>query len=237
MSTPVELIKEKLPIIDVARSYFKVEKAGRNFKARCPFHSEKTPSFFLSPDRNTFYCFGCGAKGDIFSLVERFEGLDFLGALVELAKRAHVSLEEFGGSDAKDQGKDVLLKVHEEATQFFEGMLSHHEDARAYLRTRGLHDDTIESWRLGFAQLEWRSLHEALKSKGYTDVDIERSGFIKKADPSRRGGAEAEGEGKKGGEEVKLGRGYDAARVFLRENPPVHRQILKLVRAKLDEPS
>jgi DNA primase len=99
MSTNVEQIKERLNIVDVISSYIKVEKAGINFKAKCPFHNEKTPSFFISPTRQSFYCFGCGEKGDIFSFVEKFEGLDFKGALQALADRAGIKLERFKKED------------------------------------------------------------------------------------------------------------------------------------------
>jgi len=92
MSTPVEKIKERLTIEEVVGSYIKLEPAGKNLKAKCPFHNEKTASFYVSPDRNSFYCFGCGAKGDIFNFVEQFEGLDFMGALKLLADRAGVPL-------------------------------------------------------------------------------------------------------------------------------------------------
>src|SRR5579872_6823353 len=86
--TNVELIKERIPIEELIGSYVKLEKAGKSFKARCPFHNEKTPSFFVSPERGGYYCFGCNAKGDIFTFVEQFEGLDFKGALKVLADRA-----------------------------------------------------------------------------------------------------------------------------------------------------
>ena len=92
MSSTVEPVKARLTIVDVVSSYIKLEKSGSNFKARCPFHSEKTPSFFVSPTRSTFYCFGCGEKGDIFSFVEKFEGLDFQGALKVLGERAGVAI-------------------------------------------------------------------------------------------------------------------------------------------------
>ena len=95
MSTAVEEIKERLSIEEVVGSYVKLERAGRNFKARCPFHHEKTASFFVSPERGGFYCFGCGAKGDIFNFVGQMEGTDFKGALTTLADRAGVKLERF----------------------------------------------------------------------------------------------------------------------------------------------
>src|SRR3989344_5343296 len=88
MSSPVELIKERLSITEVIGAYLGLEKAGSNLKAKCPFHNERTPSFFVSPSRGSYYCFGCGAKGDIFSFVQAFEGLDFMGALKTLAAPA-----------------------------------------------------------------------------------------------------------------------------------------------------
>src|SRR3972149_10583605 len=95
MNSPVDKIKERLSIEDVVSSYIKLERAGANLKARCPFHNEKTPSFFVSPSRGSYYCFGCAAKGDIFTFIEEFEGLDFKGALQLLAGRAGVSLQNF----------------------------------------------------------------------------------------------------------------------------------------------
>src|SRR3990170_1170192 len=95
MNSPVQKIKERLSIEDVVSSYIKLEKSGANLKARCPFHNEKTPSFFVSPSRESYYCFGCGARGDIFTFVEEFEGLDFKGALKLLADRAGVQLEVY----------------------------------------------------------------------------------------------------------------------------------------------
>ena len=88
MNSPVQQIKERLSIEEVVSSYIKLDRVGANFKARCPFHNEKTPSFFISPERGSYYCFGCSAKGDIFTFVEEFEGLDFKGVLKILAERA-----------------------------------------------------------------------------------------------------------------------------------------------------
>src|SRR3989338_2362290 len=108
MNSPVEQIKERLSIEDVVSSYIKLERAGANFKAKCPFHNEKTPSFFVSPSRGSYYCFGCGAGGDIFSFVEEFEGLDFKGALKLLADRAGVKLEY--QSPEKEREKERIYK-------------------------------------------------------------------------------------------------------------------------------
>ena len=121
MSSNVEQIKEKLDIVDVISGYIKVEKAGINFKAKCPFHNEKTPSFLISSTRQTFYCFGCGEKGDIFSFVEKFEGLDFKGALETLASRAGVELKNFRKEDIETADKkEGMFKIMEVASIFFE---------------------------------------------------------------------------------------------------------------------
>src|ERR1035438_5221597 len=114
----VDMIKERLGVEEVISSYMKLEKAGKNFKGKCPFHNEKTPSFFVSPDRGSFYCFGCGAKGDIFTFVQEFEGLDFMGALKVLADRAGVRLENFKPEEKSE--KEALFSLVEQATFYFE---------------------------------------------------------------------------------------------------------------------
>src|SRR4051812_29584537 len=110
MSSSVDQIKSKIDIVSLVGSYIKLDKAGANFKGRCPFHNEKTPSFFVSPDRGNYYCFGCQAKGDIFTFVQEFEGLDFVGALKVLAERAGVTLEhgERGDKTEKERLHSVL---------------------------------------------------------------------------------------------------------------------------------
>src|SRR5210317_1995421 len=132
MSSTTEQIKERLGIVDVVSSYIKLEKAGSNFKAKCPFHHEKTPSFMVSPIRNTYYCFGCGEKGDIFSFVERFEGVDFKGALADLAKKAGVEIVYERAEDR--EGKQTLFDMLEEAATFFEKNLAENKDALSYLK-------------------------------------------------------------------------------------------------------
>ncbi len=180
MSTHVEEIKEKLDIVQVVGSYIKLDKTGQNYKARCPFHNEKTPSFFVSPERGSFYCFGCQAKGDIFTFVEKFEGLDFMGALKVLADRAGVSLDRM--SATKDNRKELLYEILEKATTFFEEKLALSEDAKKYILGRGLTEKTIGDFRVGYAPGEWRTLRNFLKSKGYRDEDVAAAGLIKRTD-------------------------------------------------------
>ena len=177
MNSHVQQIKERLSIEDVVSSYIKLEKAGGNLKAKCPFHNEKTPSFFISPARGSFYCFGCGMKGDIFSFVEEFEGLDFRGSLKLLADRAGVSLG--GYSKEKEDEKDKLYRMMEEASVFFTENL----DGRVmdYLKGRGLEEKTIASFRIGFAKDEWRSLYDHLKTR-FSDRELELAGLIKKVE-------------------------------------------------------
>lgn len=181
MSSVVEQIKERVGIVEVVSSFVKLEKAGANLKGRCPFHNEKTPSFFVSPDRSTFYCFGCGAKGDIFSFIQQFDGLDFPQALKILAERAHVSLSDRDISHDKD--KQNLYTVMEAATIFFErGLQGGGSDgeARKYLLGRGLKEKTIRDWRIGYVGNEWRSLYDYLLSNGFKVQDMLAAGLIKK---------------------------------------------------------
>lgn len=179
MPSNVEQIKERLNIVDVISSYIKVEKAGINWKAKCPFHNEKTPSFFISSTRQSFYCFGCGEKGDIFSFVQKFEGLDFRGALEVLAGRAGIELKNLR-EEGKPDGKNELLEIMEEATKMYEAGLKENKKVLEYLKKRGVSDPTISKWRLGFAENEWRNLYTFLTERGFKKEDMLLAGLIKK---------------------------------------------------------
>jgi len=182
MSGSVDLIKERLNIAEVIGSYIKLEKAGINLKARCPFHNEKTPSFSVSPSRGSFHCFGCGEGGDMFTFVEKFEGVDFKGALKILAERAGVPLVYERPREGEKEERDVLFEIIEEATRFFEGNLAKAEAPRKYLKGRGLTEKTTKEFRLGYVPLDWRLLLTHLRGKGFKDALIEKSGLIKKPD-------------------------------------------------------
>jgi DNA primase len=177
----VEKIKDRLSIVDVISSYITLVPAGKNFKAKCPFHNEKTPSFFISSERNSYYCFGCGAKGDIFSFVEHFEGTDFLGALKLLASRAGVVLENNFLKEDKGE-KEKLYEIMEEATVFFESNFGKEQTPRAYLINRGITDESIKIFRVGYALDSWKSVSTYLIGKGFKKQDLEKVGLIKNKD-------------------------------------------------------
>ena len=171
--------------MDVVGAYIKVEKAGINYKAKCPFHNEKTASFFVSSTRQSFYCFGCGEKGDIFTFIEKFEGLDFKGALKVLADKAGIKLPKFSkqesGLDEKEE-RGILYKIIEEASLHFEENLKTNTEVRKYLQKRGLNGKEIEKWRIGFAKNEWRDLQDFLLNKGFSKKEMLAAGLLKEKD-------------------------------------------------------
>ena len=181
MSDTVQQIKDKLSIVDVVSQYVKLERAGGSMRARCPFHSEKSPSFFVSPDRGTYHCFGCGVGGDIFTFVQTIEGLDFKGVLKILAERAGVPLVEYSraGADEKDE-RDRLFNLLEAATLFYTAQIT--PEVREYLHQRGVTDDTLIKFRLGWAGNGWSDLSTALRAKKYSEKEIIDAGLTKKND-------------------------------------------------------
>jgi DNA primase len=179
MSSPVEQIKARLNIVDVVQSYVKLQKAGVNFKALCPFHSEKTPSFFVSPSRESWHCFGCSKGGDIFSFVMEIEGVEFPEALKILANRAGVELKPI---DPKYRTERThLLQLMEEAKKFYESELKKNKEVIDYLKERGLKGETAKIFGIGFAPDGWRNLHDWLKIKGYSEKEMEKAGMIIKS--------------------------------------------------------
>lgn len=193
----VEKIKDKLSINDVVGQYVKLKRAGRNYSGLCPFHNERTPSFMVSPERGSYMCFGCGERGDIFSFVQKMDGIDFPIALRQLADKAGVTLTPRSGawhskeevSQAKEK-EERLQEACEEATKFFETKLKEREDVAAYLRARGVRDETISSWRLGYAPASWEELSKHLLAKGFNKEDIVDAGLAVQS--QKKPGATAE---------------------------------------------
>lgn len=180
MSDQVQQIKDRLNIVDIVGQYVKLNKAGKNYKGLSPFGSEKTPSFFVSPDKGMYYDFSSGQGGDIFSFVQKMEGVDFKGALQMLAEKAGVELKQ-ESKESRDT-RETMYTILEEATQFFETKLSENKETQAYLQKRGLEESTMRSFRLGFAPPDWQTLFNHLTSKGFKEKDIEQAGLIKKGD-------------------------------------------------------
>lgn len=181
MHSPVDQIKERLSIVDVVGSYIKLEPAGINMKARCPFHNERTPSFFVSPTRGSFHCFGCAKGGDMFTFVQEIEGLDFSGALKLLAVRAGVDISSNFSKKEVDEN-EILYRIIEDATIYFQNNLEEYFHGKEYLRSRGILPESIEKFRIGYAKDEWRSLLNYLVAKKYTPQDIEKAGLIIKSE-------------------------------------------------------
>lgn len=183
MRDSVQLIKERLSILDVVTPYVELHKAGKNYKGKSPFTSEKTPSFFVSPDRGMYYCFSSNQGGDIFTFVEKMEGVDFKGALKILAEKAGVELVR--EDPKKRTERDAQYALIEDATKFFFKQLEEHKNAEAYVTKRGVLGKTIHTWRIGLAPDAWRSLKEHLLEKKYTEVQILRAGLIKKTEEAK----------------------------------------------------
>jgi len=186
MDSPINEIKERLDIVDVISSYIKLEKTGANYRALCPFHSEKKPSLFVSPTRQIWKCFGCGASGDIFAFVKQIEGVEFGDSLRILAKRAGVELRR--QSPQAETVRKRFYELCELATKFFEKQL--HEGqigkkAKDYLLKRDITEESIKEWRIGFAPETWNSLLDFLKAKGFSVGEIERAGLVLTSDKGK----------------------------------------------------
>ena len=182
LGSPIEEIKSKLDIVELIGSYIKLQKTGINYRALCPFHSEKKPSFFVSPSRQIFKCFGCGKFGDVFKFVMEIEGLEFGDALRVLAKRTGVELRK---QDPKlKTERKRLYDIMELACRFFERQLKESKtglEVKKYLLERGINEESIKKWRLGYAPNTWQSLSDFLVSKGYEREEVVRAGLaIKK---------------------------------------------------------
>ena len=171
--TPVEEIKSKISITDVVSQYVRLEKSGSQYKARCPFHNEKSPSFYVSPNRNTYHCFGCGVGGDIFKFVESIEHIEFKEALKILAERAGVALNY-----QKREGDTAMLGLLADASLFFQINFKESVEAKKYMHERGLLDDTISEYNIGYAKSEWRTLFVYLATKGYTPEQMVEAGLV-----------------------------------------------------------
>lgn len=179
----VDEVKERLDIVEVVSAYFPLQKSGRNFKALCPFHSEKTPSFYVFPESQRWQCFGaCSEGGDIFSFVMKQEGWDFRTTLEELARRAGVELQPRTPAQMKQQEQaERLRSALAEAASFYHQLLLHApeaEEARAYVAGRGLSDETVETFQLGYSLPGWDTLRSHLLDQGFSVEEMVNAGLL-----------------------------------------------------------
>ncbi|MBQ3241436.1 MAG: DNA primase [Oscillospiraceae bacterium] len=163
-------LKARNDIEEVISSYVNVKRRGRNLVGLCPFHSEKTPSFTVYPDSQSFYCFGCGAGGDVVTFVKKIENLDYIEAVKSLAQRAGLAMPEDGYDDSYAKLKTRVLEINRETARFYHQCLISPVGKKAleYLRGRGLSDNTIRRFGLGFAPESWDAVIKHLRGKGFT---------------------------------------------------------------------
>lgn len=173
-------IKDRLDIVDLISEYVNLKKAGQNWKGLCPFHTEKTPSFTVSPAKQIFHCFGCGSGGDIFTFLTRYESLTFPEALKILATRAGVTIKTFQkGADTTGE-KETLLTIHRDALGFFQQYLKKNAKAIEYLKERGITSNAQNLFSLGFAPRSWNALLSFLERKGHKADTIKKAGLVTK---------------------------------------------------------
>jgi len=175
-------VKQRIDIVEVVSEYVTLQKAGRNFKGLCPFHSEKHSSFFVFPEQQTWHCFGaCGIGGDVFSFLMKKEEIDFGEALRRLAQRAGVTLSSAEApAKAEDEKKEKLFQINEAAAAYYHHLLlatKAGEAARSYLDKRKVTPETIKEFRLGFSPDGWEALKKYLMSKGYEEKELVEAGL------------------------------------------------------------
>jgi DNA primase len=183
-SETIEQVAAANDIVEVIGTYFPLKRAGASFKALCPFHQEKTPSFTVSPQRQTFHCFGCGAGGSVFRFVMDYEHLDFPAAVHKLAARVGITIvEERRSEDEKQQheSRRLLLRLHAEAAEWFHENLLKRDvgaPARDYLKRRGISREIAKSWKLGYAPESWDAFSNWARNEGYSQRDLISSGLV-----------------------------------------------------------
>ena len=180
----IQELLEKVDIEQVVSPYVNLKRRGKTLVGLCPFHNEKTPSFTVYPESHSFYCFGCGAGGDVISFVRRMENLDYVEAVKSVAQLAGVSMPEDGYDDSLSKQRMRLLGANREAARFFNACLFEPENRHAldYFLNRGLTVNTIRRFGLGYAPDDWRRLINHLREKGYTEQELVLANLARRSD-------------------------------------------------------
>ncbi len=175
----IEEIRYKIDIVDVISDHVILKKAGQNYKGLCPFHPEKTPSFIVSPSKQIFHCFGCGKGGDVFTFLMEHENMTFQESVSYLADKAGVNIEKIGRDKALNRGlKETLFAIYREALLFYKKNLKESKQSLSYLKERGLKNETVEQFSLGFSKNEKDSLFKYLRKLGFSVEHIKSSGLV-----------------------------------------------------------
>ena len=184
----IQELQDKVDIESVISSSISLKRRGKNLVGLCPFHNEKTPSFTVYPENNSFYCFGCGAGGDVISFVRRMENLDYIEAVKAVAQMAGVSMPEDGYDDTLSKQRLRLLNANREAARFYHECLMKPENRSAldYFLKRGLDMSIIRRFGLGYAPNDWRELINHLKSKGFTEQELVHANLARRSDKNGR---------------------------------------------------
>lgn len=193
----IQRVAEASDIVEVINEYFPLRRAGTSWRALCPFHKEKSPSFHVNPQRQSFHCFGCGAGGSVIRFVMDYEHLSFPDAVKRLAQKANIPVVEEAGTPQDDETQNLrrrLLALHVDATAWFQQQLlrtAGAQIARDYLKSRGITSDVAKSWQLGYAPDSWDALLDYLRSQRYSREEIAQSGLASSRSDDE-GGEDAE---------------------------------------------
>ena len=183
----IEELTRRTDIVELVGNYVQLKRKGRLYGGLCPFHSEKTPSFYVYPDTQSFYCFGCGAGGDAVSFTKRINSIDYIEAVKLLAQRA--GMPEPTEDDKTGRLRSRILTMNKDAARFFHACLNstveEARQARAYWRRRGLDDKTINRFGLGYAPDDGQALYQHLRDKGYNQQELDASGLFKRSQSGR----------------------------------------------------
>src|SRR3989442_4423319 len=190
MASIIDTIKAKIDVVEEIGLIVALQKSGKSFKGRCPFHNERTPSFHVFAESQSWRCFGCSEGGDVFTFVQKQQGIEFREALSYLAQKAGVSIEDTNSRNPEEEresnaNKERLRKLNEDALLWFHQMLLRSKEAaeaRAYVQSRGISADTVVTFSLGYAPEQWDGLSRFLLGRGYTERELVNGGLARDRD-------------------------------------------------------
>lgn len=180
----IQELKQRNDVEEVISQYVRLKNNGRTLVGLCPFHNEKTPSFVVYPQTQSFYCFGCGAGGEIITFIKKMENLDYVDAVKFLADRVGMSLPQDGVDDSLHRQRKRILEANRQAARFFHSMLQAEggEVAREYLQNRGIAPPTVRKYGLGFAPNDWHALHHHMNRLGFSDQELDLANLLRRRD-------------------------------------------------------